>query len=174
VRAKTTGVIRFRPINDDTQCEVTLVQHGDAGGFVPERVVVAKIPQALGGVGEMRELFQRDDAIDGAKRGELAAIIKCVSPARPPAPAPPPPLTPPPLPPRTVQHQQAAVPARREQAHQKCRREVCELACLREAQFPRPLRPHVLGLQGGQQQRDREGNDGTPHLPLPRERAKRA
>jgi hypothetical protein len=26
----------------------------------------------------MRELFQRDDAIDDAARGELAAIIKCV------------------------------------------------------------------------------------------------
>ncbi|GMI29077.1 hypothetical protein TeGR_g11360 [Tetraparma gracilis] len=76
VRAKTTGVLRFTPTNDDAQCEVTLVQHLDAGGFLPERVVVGKIPQALGGVGEMRELFQRDDAIDGAKISELAAIIK--------------------------------------------------------------------------------------------------
>jgi hypothetical protein len=76
VRGKTTGVYRFKPIIGDTQCEVTLVQHGDAGGFVPKRVVVAKIPQALSGVGEMRELFQRDDAIDGAKRSKLAAIIK--------------------------------------------------------------------------------------------------
>ncbi|GMI27772.1 hypothetical protein TeGR_g9671, partial [Tetraparma gracilis] len=75
VRAKTTGVVRFKPINDDTQCEVTLVQHGDAGGLVPERVAAAKIPQALGSVGNMRELFQRDDAIDGAKTSELAAII---------------------------------------------------------------------------------------------------
>jgi hypothetical protein len=80
VRAKSTGVYRFKPINDDSQCEVTLVQHGDAGGFVPERVAVAKIPKALSGMAEMRELFQRDDAIDGAKRSELAAIIKCVPP----------------------------------------------------------------------------------------------
>ena len=86
VRAKTTGVLRVKPINDDTQCEVTLIQRGDSGGFVPERVMVAKTPQALRGVGDMRELFQRDDAIDGAKRGELAAIIKCVSPAVPPLP----------------------------------------------------------------------------------------
>ncbi|GMI54554.1 hypothetical protein TeGR_g8854 [Tetraparma gracilis] len=75
VRGKSTGVFRCKPINDDTQCEVTHVQHADAGGFVPERVVVAKIPEVLSGVAEMRELFQRDDAIDGAKRGELAAII---------------------------------------------------------------------------------------------------
>ncbi|GMI22407.1 hypothetical protein TeGR_g5792, partial [Tetraparma gracilis] len=75
VRGKTTGVVRFKSINDDTQCEVTLVQHGDAGGFVPERVMVAKIPQALRGVADMRELFQRDEAIDGAKQSELAAII---------------------------------------------------------------------------------------------------
>jgi hypothetical protein len=86
VRGKTTGVVRFKSIDDNTQCEVTLVSHLDAGGFLPERVVVAKIPQALRGVGEMRELFERDDAIDGAKRGELAAIIKCVSPAVPPLP----------------------------------------------------------------------------------------
>jgi hypothetical protein len=76
VRGKTTAVIRFRPINDNTQCEVTLVQHGDAGGFVPERVVVAKIPQALSGVAEMRELFQRDDAMDKVERDELAGIIE--------------------------------------------------------------------------------------------------
>ena len=88
VRGKTTGVYRFKSINDDTQCEVTLVQHGDAGGFVPERVMVAKIPQALSGVGEMRELFQRDDAIDGAKTSELAAIIKCVPTAATPLPTP--------------------------------------------------------------------------------------
>ncbi|GMI27852.1 hypothetical protein TeGR_g10416 [Tetraparma gracilis] len=75
VRGKGTGVLRLKSINDGTQCEVTLVQHGDAGGFVPEGVMVAKIPQALRPVADMRELFQRDDAIDGAKRSELAAII---------------------------------------------------------------------------------------------------
>jgi hypothetical protein len=89
VRGKSIGVVRFKPIDDDTQCEVTLLLHGDPGGFVPERVVVAKIPEVLNGVAEMRELFQRDDAIDGAKRSELAAIIKCVPPTRPPPPAPP-------------------------------------------------------------------------------------
>ncbi|GMI43573.1 hypothetical protein TeGR_g4439, partial [Tetraparma gracilis] len=75
VRAESTGIVRFKSINDDTQCEVTLLQHGDAGGFVPERVAAAKIPQALGSVRNMRELFQRDDAIDGAQMSELAAII---------------------------------------------------------------------------------------------------
>ncbi|GMI35861.1 hypothetical protein TeGR_g6190, partial [Tetraparma gracilis] len=79
VRAKTTGVFRFKPINDDTQCEVTLVQHGDAGGFVPERVVVAKIPEALVGVTDMRELFERDDAIDDTMRSELVALIKATT-----------------------------------------------------------------------------------------------
>jgi hypothetical protein len=76
VRAQTTGVVRFTPNNDDTLCEVTLIQHMDTGGFVPERVVVAKIPQALRGVTDMRELFQRDDAIDGAKISELANVIE--------------------------------------------------------------------------------------------------
>jgi hypothetical protein len=81
VRAKTTGVFRFKSINDDTQCEVTVIQHGDAGGFVPEQLAAAKIPQALRGVSEMRELFQRDDEIDGAIKSELVAAIKCVPPA---------------------------------------------------------------------------------------------
>ncbi|GMI22558.1 hypothetical protein TeGR_g10182 [Tetraparma gracilis] len=75
VRAKSTGTFRFKPLNDDSQCEVTLVHHGHAGGFVPERVMVAKIPQALSAVSNMREHFQRDDAIDDAKRSELAEII---------------------------------------------------------------------------------------------------
>ncbi|GMI25215.1 hypothetical protein TeGR_g3083 [Tetraparma gracilis] len=75
VHAKTRGFFRFKPINNDTQCEATLVQHGDAGGFVPTRVTVAKIPQALSGVAEMRELFQRDVAIDGAERSDRAASI---------------------------------------------------------------------------------------------------
>jgi hypothetical protein len=51
---------------------------------VPERVIVAKIPEALSPVAEIRELFQRDDAIDGAERSELAAVVKCVPPAVPP------------------------------------------------------------------------------------------
>jgi hypothetical protein len=81
VRAKTTGVLRFKPLNNATQCEVTQIQHWDVGGFIPERVAVAKIPEALGGVGGMRERFQRDGAIDGVERSELAAVIKCVPPA---------------------------------------------------------------------------------------------
>jgi hypothetical protein len=95
-RAKSTGTFRFKPLNDDSQCEVTLVHHGHAGGFVPERVMVAKIPQALSAVSNMREHFQRDDAIDDAKRSELAEIIKCVPLAITSLP-PPQNLTPPPL-----------------------------------------------------------------------------
>ncbi|GMI36375.1 hypothetical protein TeGR_g14709 [Tetraparma gracilis] len=75
VRGKGMGVYRFKPINNDAQCEVAFVQNLDAGGFVPERVTVAKIPQALRAVNDMQELFQRDDAIDGAKTSELASII---------------------------------------------------------------------------------------------------
>jgi hypothetical protein len=53
--------------------------------------MVAKISKAVRAVAEMRETFRRDDAIDDAARGELAAIIKCVPP--------PPSLSPPPNPP---------------------------------------------------------------------------
>ena len=100
VRAKSKGLVRFTAINNDTQCEVTLVQHMDTGGFVPKRVMVAKTPQVLRSVADMRELFQRDDDIDGAKRSELAIIIKCAPSTVPSLPPPPRSLTPPPLPPR--------------------------------------------------------------------------
>ncbi|GMI25032.1 hypothetical protein TeGR_g8761 [Tetraparma gracilis] len=76
VRAKSTGIVRFKPINGDAQCEVTQIQHGEFGGLVSDRVVVAKIPQAVRGVSVMRERFQRDDEVDGAKRSELAGIIE--------------------------------------------------------------------------------------------------
>jgi hypothetical protein len=76
VRAKSTGVVRFKSINNDTQCEVTLVQHMDTGGFVPKRVMVSKTPQVLSGVADMRELFQRDDAVDKVARDELAGVIE--------------------------------------------------------------------------------------------------
>jgi hypothetical protein len=168
VRGKITGVVRFRPIDEDSQCEVTLVQHVNVGGVIPERVMVAKTPQALGSVGNMRELFQRDDAIDDAKRSELADIIKCTLPAVPPFLSPPA-LTPPPLPARTPQHQRAAVLARRDGARQDSRRQVRVLGRrhLREARLTRPLRRHDRGLQRGEQQWDLAGNDGTLRPPLP-------
>jgi hypothetical protein len=76
VRGETTGVFRVKPINDNTQCQVTLLQHAHFGGIVPMRVLVAKVPQAMSGVGEMRELFQRDDAIDKVERDEFAGVIE--------------------------------------------------------------------------------------------------
>jgi hypothetical protein len=76
VRGKSTGVVRFKSINDDTQCEVVHVQHGDPGGFVPQNVVIAQLPRVMAGVGDMRELFQRDDAIDDADISKFAAIIR--------------------------------------------------------------------------------------------------
>jgi hypothetical protein len=79
VRGRATAVLRITSINDDTQCEVAHVQHLDTGGFVPERVMVAKLPQALHGVVEMREAFQRDDEVNKAEMDELAAIIVCVA-----------------------------------------------------------------------------------------------
>jgi hypothetical protein len=84
VRGKVTAVCRFKPINDDTQCEFTLVQHGDPGGFVPERVMVTKTPQVLSSVGNMQELFQRDDDIDSIGRDALAELIRCAHSSPPP------------------------------------------------------------------------------------------
>lgn len=78
VRAKATAMIRFKPINGNTQCEVTAVQHFDTNGLVPERYAVAKIPKALAYVRDMRELFQRDDAVDSEMIRELMDNIKYV------------------------------------------------------------------------------------------------
>jgi hypothetical protein len=75
VRGKSTGITRFKSINNGTQCEVTLVNHLDAGGFIPERIAVAKIPLALGSVIKMRGKFQRDDAVDKMGRDELVSVI---------------------------------------------------------------------------------------------------
>jgi hypothetical protein len=76
VRGRTTGFMRFSPIADGTQCNLELYQQLDAGGRVPVFVVSSKTGQALSPVAEMREHFQRDDEVDAAERGRLAATIR--------------------------------------------------------------------------------------------------
>jgi hypothetical protein len=74
VRATTRGIIRFKDVGDD-QCEVTMHQYLDAGGWLPEKITVKKIPRALGAVSEMRDVFERDDEIDEGNRRRLMETL---------------------------------------------------------------------------------------------------
>jgi len=75
VRGVSRALVRFTPYGE-SHCKVTYIQYLDAGGRIPTFVVNAKIPLALGAVGDLRDAFQRDDEIDKLERDELARVIK--------------------------------------------------------------------------------------------------
>jgi len=75
VRGVSRVLLRLTP-NGESQCKVTYHMYLDAGGRIPTFVVNAKLPLALGAVGDLREEFQRDDEIDKLKRDQLARVIK--------------------------------------------------------------------------------------------------
>ena len=75
VRGVILALMRLVPDGLD-QCKVTYHMYLDAGGQIPTFVVNAKIPLALGAVGDLRDAFQRDDEIDKLERDELARVIK--------------------------------------------------------------------------------------------------
>jgi len=68
-------IMRLAPEGHE-RCKVTYHMHLDAGGRIPSFVVNAKLPLALGAVGDLREEFQRDDEIDKLERDQLARVIK--------------------------------------------------------------------------------------------------
>jgi len=65
----------FTPVNE-TQCKVTLYQYADAAGLIPTRFVNSALSNTLGAMGDLRDVFQRDDEIDKAERDELARVMK--------------------------------------------------------------------------------------------------
>jgi hypothetical protein len=75
IRARTTGIVRFSPINDRTQCAVTLHQFGDIGGYVPASVFARQVGRTLAPVVDMREAFQRDDEIDTSEWSKMSETI---------------------------------------------------------------------------------------------------
>jgi hypothetical protein len=75
VRATAMSVVRFEPVGD-AQCKVTLIQHIDAGGIVPERVTTSKISAGLRSMCNLQDVFERDDEIDGAERFAMEQVIK--------------------------------------------------------------------------------------------------
>jgi hypothetical protein len=74
VRATTMAVVRFEPVSD-AQCKVTLIQHIDAGGIVPQRVTTSKISVALRSMCNLQDAFQRDKEIDEAERFAVEQVI---------------------------------------------------------------------------------------------------
>ena len=75
VRATAMSVVRFEPVGD-AQCKVTLIQHIDAGGIVPERVTTSKISAGLRSMCNLQDVFERDEEIDGAERSVVEQAIK--------------------------------------------------------------------------------------------------
>ena len=75
VRGFSRAVFRFSPLSD-TQCRGTFVQYLDVGGRIPSSVMVQQVPTQLLVLGEVMEVFKRDDEIDEAERRELARVVK--------------------------------------------------------------------------------------------------
>jgi hypothetical protein len=75
VRGSIRAFYRFIPLSD-THCEIVVHQYIDVGGNVPVSVVNAKIPEALSGLAEIRNSFQRDEQIDEQERSKLALVIR--------------------------------------------------------------------------------------------------
>jgi hypothetical protein len=76
VRAKSTAIMRVSPLPGNTQCEVTFIQHLDAGGLIPDWVAERSVPRSLKPVVLLRNLFQRDSEIDRARWDQLARTIR--------------------------------------------------------------------------------------------------
>ena len=75
-QARTTGIVRFSPVNDGTQCAVTLHQFGDIGGYVPASVFARQVGRTLAPVIDMRDVFQRDDEIDASEWSKTSETIR--------------------------------------------------------------------------------------------------
>jgi len=75
VRGVSRALTRFAP-SGESRCKVTHHMYLDANGRIPAFVVNAKLPLALGILGDLRKEFQRDDEIDKLERDQLARVIK--------------------------------------------------------------------------------------------------
>jgi hypothetical protein len=75
VRAATRVHSRFVPLNA-TQCQVTFHLHFDFGGRIPQWAATAQVPKTLSTVGDLRNIFQRDDEVDAAERYKLVQGMK--------------------------------------------------------------------------------------------------
>jgi hypothetical protein len=75
-RGQTIAFMRIEPIPGVArQCTVTLVQKIDAGGRIPAWIMDLRVAKNLLSVGDMRDVFARDDAIDADDRDALARVM---------------------------------------------------------------------------------------------------
>jgi len=68
--------IRIRLLRSAQKCDLTYVQHADAKGYLPAKVMDRKIHRGLRTVIQLREKFNRDDEIDQEERNELMGVMK--------------------------------------------------------------------------------------------------
>jgi len=75
VRGVARNLMRLIP-SGDSHSKLTYYMYVDAGGRIPTFVENAKIPLAIGAVGDLREEFQNDYEIDKLERDQLARVIR--------------------------------------------------------------------------------------------------
>jgi hypothetical protein len=75
VRGTARTFVRLQTVSPDA-CRLTAFQIVDAGGWVPAWVLNRKVAVALGGMEEIRDVFDRSDEVDKVARDELANVIE--------------------------------------------------------------------------------------------------
>ena len=79
VRASMRALYRIENLPDQgqiKQCRVTFYQYLDAGGSIPTWIVNSKMPEALGVVQDVINVFSQDDKVDSAQRDVLVKLMR--------------------------------------------------------------------------------------------------
>ena len=75
VQGESLGFVILKNVGN-YKCDLTYVQHADAKGNLPAKVMDSQIPKRLRSVFQLREKFNRDDEIDQEERNELMGVMK--------------------------------------------------------------------------------------------------
>ena len=75
VRAESKGFCTLTNVGN-RKCELTWVQHLNANGNIPAKVMDRQIPRSLALVSQIHETFNRDSEIDQEERNELMGVMK--------------------------------------------------------------------------------------------------
>jgi len=75
VQGESRGFVILKNVGDQ-KCDLTYVQHVDAKGNLPVKVMNREIPKGLRNIFQLREKFNRDDEIDQEERNELMRVMK--------------------------------------------------------------------------------------------------
>jgi len=75
VQGESRGFVILKNVGNQ-KCDLTYVQHADAKGTLPAKVMDSQIPKGLRSVFQLLETFNRDDEIDQEERNELMRVMK--------------------------------------------------------------------------------------------------